>query len=156
MPKITESTATINSQNIIPFPDPEINGMSFPPQKSVPVQITHDIIESRKQQEESIMPQETYTKSEIDLKFDKISTDIHHGFEKVDLKFENIQQRMDDGFKQVNLKFDNFERRIENMLLAQENRRLEEQAKNKKEFTYWAIGIIVALAGIAFPIWFGK
>ncbi|NQK21483.1 hypothetical protein HO515_09795 [Streptococcus suis] len=102
------------------------------------------------------MPQETYTKSEIDLKFDKISTDIHHGFEKVDLKFENIQQRMDDGFKQVNLKFDNFERRIENMLLAQENRRLEEQAKNKKEFTYWAIGIIVALAGIAFPIWFGK
>lgn len=132
------------------------------------------IIESGKQQEKSIMPQETYTKSEIDLKFDKISTDIHHGFEKVDLKFENIQQRMDDGFKQVDfkfeniqqrmddgfkqvdLKFDNFERRIENMLLAQENRRLEEQAKNKKEFMYWAIGIIVALAGIAFPIWFGK
>ncbi|MEG3309207.1 hypothetical protein RFL04_08660 [Streptococcus suis] len=156
MPKITESTATINSQNIIPFPDPEINGMSFPPQKSVPVQITHDIIELSKQQEESIMPQDTYTKSEIDLKFDKISTDIHHGFEKVDLKFENIQQRMDDGFKQVDLKFDNFERRIENMLLAQENRQLEEQAKNKKEFMYWAIGIIVALAGIAFPIWFGK
>lgn len=156
MPNITESTATINSQNIIPFPDPEINGMSFPPQKSVPVQITHDIIKSEKQTEESIMPQDTYTKSEIDLKFDKISTDIHHGFEKVDLKFENIQQRMDDGFKQVDLKFDNFERRIENMLLAQENRRLEEQAKNKKEFMYWAIGIIVALAGIAFPIWFGK
>lgn len=125
-------------------------------EKSVPVQIAHDIIESRKQQEESIMSQETYTKSEIDLKFDKISTDIHHGFEKIDLKFENIQQRMDDGFKQVDLKFDSFERRIENMLLAQENRRLEEQAKNKKEFMYWAIGIIVALAGIAFPIWFGK
>ncbi|MFH6636314.1 hypothetical protein QE557_06440 [Streptococcus suis] len=145
-----------------------------PNNSSVPVQMQRAIIESEKQTEESIMPQETYTKSEIDLKFDKISTDIHHGFEKVDLKFdniqqrmddgfkqvdlkfENIQQRMDDGFKQVDLKFDSFERRIENMLLAQENRRLEEQAKNKKEFMYWAIGIIVALAGIAFPIWFGK
>ncbi|CYU92392.1 hypothetical protein [Streptococcus suis] len=105
---------------------------------SVPTRKQSDMMESEKQTEESIMPQETYTKSEIDLKFDKISTDIHHGFEKVDLKF------------------DNFERRIENMLLVQENRRLEEQAKNKKEFMYWAIGIIVALAGIAFPIWFGK
>lgn len=133
----------------------------------VPGQFNNGIIESRKQQEDSIMPQETYTKSEIDLKFDKISTDIQHSSEKsdlkfdalakqVDLKFENLQQRMDDSFKQVDLKFDNFERRIENMLLDQENRRLEEQAKNKKEFMYWAIGIIVALAGIAFPIWFGK
>ncbi|MFI3079031.1 hypothetical protein [Streptococcus sp. 2021WUSS124] len=142
--------------------------------RSVPMRKQSDIIESRKQQEDSIMPQETYTKSEIDLKFDKISTDIQHGFEKVDLKFENIQQKMDDsfkqvdlkfeqinqkmndGFRQVDLKFDNFERRIENMLLAQEKRQLEEQAKNKKEFMYWAIGIIVTLAGIAFPIWFGK
>lgn len=116
----------------------------------------NDIIESRKQQEESIMSQETYTKSEIDLKFDKISSDMQHGFDKVDLKFEHLEQRMTEGFKQVDLKFDNFERRIENLLLTQENKRLEDQARNKKEFMYWAIGIIIALAGIAFPIWFGK
>ncbi|MTB64119.1 hypothetical protein GGG87_03765 [Streptococcus sp. zg-86] len=109
------------------------------------------------------MSQETYSKSEIDLKLEKVSSDVQHGFEKVDLKFEQLSQKMDDGFKQVDLKFaqvdlkfDNFERRIENMLLNQENKRLDEQAKNKQEFMYWAIGILVALAGIAFPIWFGK
>ncbi|HFU4085596.1 TPA: hypothetical protein ACGO7S_000406 [Streptococcus suis] len=163
MPKITESTATINSQNIIPFPDPEINGMSFPPQKSVPVQITHDIIESRKQQEESIMSQETYTKSEIDLKFDKISTDIHHGFEKVDLKFENIQQRMDDGFKQVDLKFDNFENKLENLFanlkvdLANEKiESLEQARKDKRELILWSIGTAVAILGILIPLILNK
>lgn len=121
------------------------------------------IIGSRDKMEEAIMPQDTYNKSEIDLKFDKISSDVQHGFDKVDLKFEKLEQKMSDGFKQidlkfeqVDLKFDNFERRIENLLLTQENKRLDEQAKNKKEFMYWAIGIIIALAGIAFPIWFGK
>lgn len=109
-----------------------------------------------KTEEDLSMSNNTYTKEEIDLKLDKISSDVQHGFDKVDLKFENLEQQMTDSFKQVDLKFDNFERRIENLLLTQENKRLEEQAKNKKEFTYWAIGIIVALAGIAFPIWFGK
>ena len=117
---------------------------------------SHGIIDSRNKQEEAIMSQETYSKSEIDLKFDKISSDVQHGFDKVDLKFEKLEQRMADSFKQVDLKFDNFERRVENLLLSQENKRLEEQAKNKKEFMYWAIGILIALAGIAFPIWFGK
>ncbi|AXJ12464.1 hypothetical protein [Streptococcus pluranimalium] len=116
----------------------------------------NDIINSRDKMEEAIMPQDTYSKSEIDLKFEKISSDVQYGFDKVDLKFEKLEQKMSDGFKQVDLKFDNFERRIENLLLTQENKRLDEQARNKKEFMYWAIGILIALAGIAFPIWFGK
>ena len=33
---------------------------------------------------------------------------------------------------------------------------MTEQQKNKKEFMYWAVGIIIALIGIAFPIWFGN
>ncbi|HFI0398371.1 TPA: hypothetical protein ACGO63_000811 [Streptococcus suis] len=167
MPKITESTATINSQNIIPFPDPEINGMSFPPQKSVPVQITHDIIESRKQQEESIMPQETYTKSEIDLKFDKISTDVQHSSEKSDLKFDALAKQVDLKFdalaKQVDLKFDNFENKLENLFanlkvdLANEKiESLEQARKDKRELILWSIGTAVAILGILIPLILNK
>lgn len=90
------------------------------------------------------MSQETYSKEEIDLKFDKISSDVQNGFDKVNLKFDSLEQRMDDRFKQVDLKFDNFEHRIENMLLTQEYKRLEDQAKNKKEFMYWFIGLLIS------------
>lgn len=156
MPKITESTATINSQNILHFPDPEINGISFPPQKSVPVQITHDIIQSRKQQEESIMSQETYTKSEIDLKFDKISTDVQHSSEKSDLKFDALA-------KQLDLKFDNFENKLENLFanlkvdLANEKiESLEQARKDKRELILWSIGTAVAILGILVPLILNK
>lgn len=131
--------------------------------RSVPMRKQSDIIESRKQQEESIMPQETYTKSEIDLKFDKVSTDIHHGFEKVDLKFENIQQRMDDGFKQVDLKFDNFENKLENLFanlkvdLANEKiESLEQARKDKRELILWSIGTAIAILGILIPLILNK
>ncbi|CQR24356.1 hypothetical protein BN1356_00711 [Streptococcus varani] len=122
---------------------------------SAPVQ-NNGIIDLEKHQEETNMPQDTYSKSEIDLKFDKISSDIQHGFDKVDLEFNKVDLKFDKLEQQINLKFDSFERRIENLLLSQENKRLDEQAKNKKEFMYWAIGILVALASVAFPIWFRK
>ncbi|HFI2437410.1 TPA: hypothetical protein ACGOYD_000806 [Streptococcus suis] len=134
-----------------------------PNNSSVPVQMQRAIIESEKQTEESIMPQETYTKSEIDLKFDKVSTDIHHGFEKVDLKFENIQQRMDDGFKQVDLKFDNFENKLENLFanlkvdLANEKiESLEQARKDKRELILWSIGTAIAILGILIPLILNK
>jgi hypothetical protein len=156
MPKITESTATINSQNIISFPEPEINGMSFPPQKSVPVQTKHDIIQSRKQQEDSIMSQETYTKYEIDLKFDKISTDVQHSSEKSDLKFDALA-------KQLDLKFDNFENKLENLFanlkvdLANEKiESLEQARKDKRELILWSIGTAVAILGILVPLILNK
>lgn len=116
---------------------------------TVPRQI-NDIMKSRVNTEDFIMPQETYSKAEIDLKLDKISSDIDHGFDKVDLKFEKLEQKIDSGFKQVDLKFDKFEHRIENMLLTQEYKRLEDQAKNKKEFMYWFIGLLISsVIGIA-------
>lgn len=75
---------------------------------------------------------------------------------ELDLKFQIMDQKID-------AKFDTFGQRMENMFLAQTNRQLEEQAKNReeqaknrKEFTYWFISILIALAGIAIPVWFGK
>nr|DAN44656.1 MAG TPA: hemolysin XhlA [Caudoviricetes sp.]DAY17326.1 MAG TPA: hemolysin [Caudoviricetes sp.] len=95
------------------------------------------------------MSQDTYSKSEIDLKLDKINSDTQHGFEKIDLKIDQLKQEMRSGFEKVDLKFDNFEKRVETMLLTQENKRLEEQAKSKKEFMYWFIGLLVStLLGI--------
>ena len=71
-------------------------------------------------------------KTEIDLKLDKINSDTQHGFERIDLKF------------------DNFEKRIENLLLSQENKRIEEQAKNRREFIYWFVGLFISsIIGIA-------
>lgn len=90
------------------------------------------------------MPQDTYSKKEIDLKLDKINSDTQHGFEKTDLKFDQLRREMQDGFEKIDLKFDNFEKRVEAMLLTQENKRLEDQTRNQKEFTYWFIGLLVS------------
>ena len=115
---------------------------------SVPRQ-NHGIIEPGISLEENIMPQNTYSKSEIDLKLDKINSDTQHGFEKIDLKFDQLKQEMQSGFEKIDLKFDNFEKRVETMLLTQENKRLEDQARSKKEFMYWFIGLLVStLLGI--------
>lgn len=122
---------------------------------SVPRQ-NRGIIESGLLLEENIMSQDTYSKSEIDLKLDKINSDTQHGFGKIDLKIDQLKQEMRSGFEKidlkfekVDLKFDNFEKRVETMLLNQENKRLEEQAKSKKEFMYWFIGLLVStLLGI--------
>lgn len=110
---------------------------------SVPGQF-RGIIESGILSEENIMPQDTYSKSEIDLKLDKINSDTQHGFEKIDLKFDQFKQEIRGGFEKIDLKFDNLEKRMETLLLTQENKRLEDQAKNKKEFMYWFIGLLVS------------
>ncbi|MCP9037459.1 hypothetical protein NMM18_05065 [Streptococcus oralis] len=107
-----------------------------------------DIMKSKHQEEEN-MEHGMYTKTEIDLKLEKINSDVEHGFEKIDLKIDQLKQEMRSGFEKVDLKFDNFEKRVETMLLTQENKRLEEQAKSKKEFMYWFIGLLVStLLGI--------
>ncbi|MCB2913280.1 hypothetical protein [Streptococcus suis] len=112
---------------------------------SVPVQTTHDIIESRKQQEDSIMPQETYTKSEIDLKFDKISTDVQHSSEKSDLKLDNFENKLENLF--ANLKVDLANEKIES---------LEQARKDKRELILWSIGTAVAILGILIPLILNK
>ena len=107
-----------------------------------------DIMKSKHQEEEN-MEHGMYTKTEIDLKLEKINSDTQHGFEKMDLKIDQLKQEMRSGFEKVDLKFDNFEKRVETMLLNQENKRLEDQAKSKKEFTYWFVGLLISsLLGI--------
>lgn len=123
--------------------------------KAPPLHI-NDIIQSRKQQEDSIMSQETYTRSEIDLKFDKISTDVQHSSEKSDLKFDALA-------KQLDLKFDNFENKLENLFanlkvdLANEKiESLEQARKDKRELILWSIGTAVAILGILVPLILNK
>ena len=116
----TQDNFKASPSDIVPLKSKKTSLSSVPRQN-------RDIIESGMLLEENIMSQDTYSKSEIDLKLDKMRS----GFEKVDLKF------------------DNFEKRVETMLLTQENKRLEEQAKSKKEFMYWFIGLLVStLIGI--------
>lgn len=100
------------------------------------------IIEPKNNTEVTTMPQDSYSKSEIDLKFENLEI-------KVDSKFDLLLQKMDDGFEKQRLS-------TEKMLSEFKLDLVTEQRKNKKEFMYWAIGILIALAGIAFPIWFGK
>ncbi|MEN4280589.1 hypothetical protein R2592_08105 [Streptococcus pyogenes] len=102
----------------------------------------NDIIDLETHREETIMSNNTYSKNEIDLKFKNLET-------KIDSKFDLLMQKMDDGFEKQRL---NTEKMFSDFKLNL----VTDQQKNKKEFMYWAIGIIIALIGIAFPIWFGK
>ena len=145
----TQDNFKASPSDIVPLKSKKTSLSSVPRQN-------RDIIESGMLLEENIMSQDTYSKSEIDLKLDKINSDTQHGFEKIDLKIDQLKQEMRSGFEKidlkfekVDLKFDNFEKRVETMLLTQENKRLEEQAKSKKEFMYWFIGLLVStLLGI--------
>ncbi|WP_243602642.1 hypothetical protein [Streptococcus equinus] len=102
-----------------------------PPLHSVPKQ-NNDIMGVESQGEKYFMVQDTYSKTEIDLKLEKVSSETQHGFEQIDLKLDNL------------------EKRIENLLLSQENKRIEEEAKNRREFTHWFIGLLVSsIIGIA-------
>lgn len=145
----TQDNFKVTPSNITPLKSEKTSLSSVPGQ-------FRGIIGSGILSEENIMSQDTYSKSEIDLKLDKINSDTQHGFEKIDLKIDQLKQEMRSGFEKidlkfekVDLKFDNFEKRVETMLLTQENKRLEEQAKSKKEFMYWFIGLLVStLLGI--------
>ena len=145
----TQDNFKVTPSNITPLKSEKTSLSSVPGQ-------FRDIIESGMLLEENIMSQDAYSKSEIDLKLDKINSDTQHGFEKIDLKIDQLKQEMRSGFEKIDLKFekgdlkfDNFEKRVETMLLTQENKRLEEQAKSKKEFMYWFIGLLVStLLGI--------
>ena len=59
-----------------------------------------------KGQEDGDMEHGMYTKTEIDLKLDKISSDTQHGFEKVDLKFDQLRTEMRDGFENMGLRME--------------------------------------------------
>lgn len=119
----TENVAKIGPSKVTLFP--KRDGVNFSA-KSVPEQFQTDIIGVDRLQEEIIMPQDTYSKTEIDLKF-----------EKVDMKFDMLMQRMDDGFEKQRLS-------TEKMLSDLKLSLVTEQQKNKREFTYWFVGLLVS------------
>nr|DAV09610.1 MAG TPA: Picornaviridae P3A protein [Caudoviricetes sp.]DAV23064.1 MAG TPA: Picornaviridae P3A protein [Caudoviricetes sp.] len=74
-----------------------------------------------------------YSKNEIDLKLEKINSDIQHGFEKVDLKFDQLRTEMSGGFEKMVFK-------MEGMFSDFKLEQHKEREENKK----WLIGLTVA------------
>lgn len=97
-----------------------------------------DIIESRKQQEEFIMLQETYTKSEIDLKLQNIEN-------KIDCEFEQLNQKIDYSVKHILSE-------TKNLLLEQQVKEKAEREQERKATNRWLVGIAISLAGLIISI----
>lgn len=140
---------------------------------SVPIQ-NNGIIDLETHREETIMSNNTYSKNEIDLKLDKISSEIRNSSEKSDLKFEALMkessikfqamhQKIDNGFKQVDLKFEKLEQKIDfsiqhilsetkNMLIEQQLKDKIDREKERKSTNRWLFGIAISLAGLIVSI----
>ena len=98
-----------------------------------------------KEQEDGDMEREIYTKTEIDLKLDKINSDVKHGFEKVDLKFDQVRTEMHDGFENMGL-------RMEKMFSDFKLEQQKEKEENKKWLIALTIGSFLSIIGIAVSI----
>ena len=117
---------------------------SKPSLKTVPIQ-NNDIIEETRELEERYMANYTYTKTEIDLKLDKINSDTQHGFEKVDLKFDQVRTEMRDGFENMGL-------RMEKMFSDFKLEQQKEKEENKKWLIALTIGSLLSIIGIVVSI----
>lgn len=89
--------------------------------------------------EEKEMSNDTYSKREIDDKFNKLESKIENLYTKneIDLKFENLEQKISSGFENMTL-------RMENLLLEFKADSKKEQESNKK----WLIGIAISIIGL--------
>ena len=117
---------------------------SKPSLKTVPIQ-NNDIIEETRELEERYMANDTYTKTEIDLKLDKINSDVKYGFEKVDLKFDQVRTEMRDGFENMGL-------RMEKMFSDFKLEQQKEKEENKKWLIALTIGSLLSIIGIVVSI----
>lgn len=100
--------------------------------------LKHDIMKA-KGLEEKGMSNDTYSKREIDDKFNKLEAKIENLYTKneIDLKFENLEQKISSGFENMTL-------RMENLLLEFKADSKKEQESNKK----WLIGIAISIIGL--------
>ena len=98
-----------------------------------------------KEQEDGDMEREMYTKTEIDLKLDKISSDTQHGFEKVDLKFDQLKTEIRDGFENMGV-------RMEKMFSDFKLEQRKEKQENNKWLIALTIGTILSVVGIIVSI----
>lgn len=91
------------------------------------------------------MESNTYTKAEIDLKLEKINSDVKHGFEKVDLKSDQIRTEMRDGFENMGL-------RMEKMFSDFKLEQQKEKEENKKWLIALTVGSLLSIIGIVVSI----
>ncbi|MFD3024291.1 hypothetical protein [Streptococcus agalactiae] len=104
--------------------------------KSVPVQNSGIIKPEEKGG--AIMSHNTYSKSEIDLKFENLET-------KVDSKFEQLSQKIDFSVQQILSE-------TKNLLLEQQVKEKNERENERKSTNRWLIGIAISLAGLIISI----
>ena len=120
------------------------NTSEFQPRKDkiIPINsdstLKNDIIKE-KMLEEKGMANDTYSKREIDDKFNKLESKIENLYTKneIDLKFENLEQKISSGFENMTL-------RMENLLLEFKADTKKEQEANKK----WLIGIAISIIAL--------
>ncbi|MEY2385663.1 hypothetical protein KGN15_000645 [Lactococcus lactis] len=84
------------------------------------------------------MIQETYTKNEIDLKFENLS-------DKVDNKFELLSQKIDSGFSNQSLQMNNTLLEFKQALKDESEKERKERQNEKKELIKWSIGTAIAI-----------
>ncbi len=120
------------------------NTSEFQPRKKKITSISGDSalkrdIKKAKESEEKEMSNDTYSKREIDDKFNKLEAKIENLYTKneIDLKFENLEQKISSGFENMTL-------RMENLLLEFKADSKKEQESNKK----WLIGIAISIIGL--------
>lgn len=120
------------------------NASEFQPRKKKIIPIDSDSTLKRdimkaKELEEKGMSNDTYSKREIDDKFNKLEAKIENLYTKneIDLKFENLEQKISSGFENMTL-------RMENLLLEFKADSKKEQESNKK----WLIGIAISIIGL--------
>ena len=128
------------------------NTSEFQPRKEKIISISsdstlkHDIMKP-KIQEERYMANDTYTKTEIDGKFNKLETKIENLYTKneIDLKFENLEQKISSGFENMGLRM---EKMFSDFKLEQQN----EKEENKKWLIALTVGSLLSIFGIAVSI----
>ena len=128
------------------------NTSEFQPRKEkiIPISsdstLKHDIMKP-KIQEERYMANDTYTKTEIDGKFNKLETKIENLYTKneIDLKFENLEQKISSGFENMGLRM---EKMFSDFKLEQQN----EKEENKKWLIALTVGSLLSIIGIVVSI----
>ncbi|MFZ2601677.1 MAG: hypothetical protein WAX06_07165 [Lactococcus lactis] len=84
------------------------------------------------------MHQETYSKNEIDLKFENLS-------DKVDNKFELLSQKIDNGFSNQVLQINSSFLEFKQALKDESEKERKERQNEKKELIKWSIGTAIAI-----------
>ncbi|MCI2094890.1 MAG: hypothetical protein LKK07_05010 [Lactococcus lactis] len=107
--------------------------------------VTKNNSEELTEEQEDSMGQETYSKNEIDLKLESISS-------KMDSKFELLSQKIDSGFSNQSLQLDNSLLEFKQVLKDESEKERKEREQAKKESVRWYVGIVFTIIGTGIAI----